>query len=208
MKKEIIQPPKNIARIEILNFIISSCTTKCFSDGGFHPPKRENSFHGDVFTPKKYPPIGSLCMLMSAPNTKWYLGWLKELKEDSCTKYLIESIEDNTVCWWENVSVFHLPIETSDQHPEWKWTDRQFKINYNWKKVCYEKREAYSLRPNQITFNEDGSLILSLRKAFSQDVFSEIKIESLEKATQKEMLSFYDASFLKHDKKDETISSE
>lgn len=125
-----IKNTRNISRIKILNHVIQFCTIKCFGDNSFSMGMKCNSFHG-TYLDKQEPPIGSLCILQSAPTTKYYLGWLKEIKPaDSrfSVQYLLESIEDGDLCWWSNVGIFHMPLETTNKYPEWHWTDKQWEF--------------------------------------------------------------------------------
>lgn len=190
---------KNAARIEILNYIICNCTMKHFGDRQFSLGDIENSFQGSHFNPKT-PPIGALCMLSAAPNTKWYLAWLKDVKEESnrsLTKYLLESIEDGGECWWENVMIWHLPLETSNKHPQWKWTDEQFKLKNTWFHLCFKKRRADWLKPMMPIFQDNGTVVLRLRQKWTEGFFAEKEFESIKKVTQKSMLEFYDQSLIK-----------
>ena len=214
---------KNQARIEILNYIITFCTVKCFGKSEtvnldsdqkvnekylYSLGNEEWSFHGDHFG-NQDPPIGSLVMLQAAPFTKYYLGWLKEIDHNNnsfFTKYLIESIEDGDTCWWENVSVWYLPLETSNKHPNWKWTDKQFQFAKKWNN-CYKKVKDYQTKPIQPKFTDDGGVILGTREKLDMppDYKPTKKFDNWKKVTTKEMLEFYNSAIAGKNKKETCI---
>ena len=156
----------NRARIEILNYILNFSTAKYFGEKkiGF-----DNSLHNvqsawrGGFSDAKAP-IGSLCMLSSAPFTKYYLSWLIEYKEEGYGgSWLMKSIEDHSLCWWTNVSVYFFPPETTQRFPLWKWSDRQFDFYERWKRA--QKRVGdYWTKGKLPVFNEDGSVVLGTRE--------------------------------------------
>jgi hypothetical protein len=190
---------RNLARIEILNYVIAFCTVKCFGQKedrySYSLGSSDSSFHGG-YGLREYPPIDSLVMLQSAPVTKYYLGWLKEINPSSdsfSTKYLIESIEDGELCWWENVGVWYLPLETSNKYPEWKWTDRQFAFKKRWFDTCYKKGKAFQTKPYLPIFMDDGSVILGTRERWNipSDYKPTKKFDNWKKVTINDMLEFY-----------------
>lgn len=189
---------RNTARIEILNYITVFCTRKYFGENSFSMNDKEHSFVGDHFGNQSTIPIGSLVSLQSAPFSKYYLSWLKEVKiEDSRFRrqFLLESIEDGSLCWWSNVSIFGLPKETTDKFPEWKWTDKQFAFKKRWFNACYKKRDAYITLPMFPIFADDGSVILKTRERYHMSDYSpEQKFDDWKKVTVKDMLDFYDKS--------------
>jgi len=181
------------AKIEILNYIVNQCTN-IYSDDGMrinlnHP---EHGFRSAILDMTK-PPIGGLVKLSTAPYTKYYLGWLLEKKENG--EYLIESIEDGGLCSWSNVGLYYLNPEMVEKHPEWRWNDKQFKIKDQWLNACYKTRDCHVLRPVLPTFDEDGSLTLSLRKIFKDEIVAKKKFDNYKKVQVREMLQFYDDSY-------------
>lgn len=191
--------PKNIARLQILNYIISFCTVKCFGpyDGkiSFSMSDEKNSFHGGFGSDTPDTPIGSLIMLQAAPTSKYYLGWLKEIRFNGWKEYLVESIEDGDLCWWSNVGVWNLPLETSNKYPEWKWTDKQFGFKKRWINACKSSTEFYQIKPMMPIFTDNGGVILRTREKWSAtDTFkSEKTFDNWKKVTRKEMLEFFDS---------------
>src|SRR5688572_12046835 len=164
------------SRIEILNFLVNFCVPKCFGDNSFSSNNKDCAFYGSHFE-KQSPPINSLCMLNSAPFTKFYLGWLLEIKEDESrygTQFLLKSIEDGSLCWWCNVSIWYLPLETSNKYPDWKWTDAQFAISDKWAKAC-KKRDAYITLGVPPVFDEEGGITLGTRTRFGWDDYRPTK---------------------------------
>ena len=108
------------AKLEILNYVIIFCTNTIYDGDKYMPPFTPGSgfTSGSSFTSN--PPLGSLIRLMAAPFTKWYLSWLIEIdnKQSGYLKYLLKSIEDGSLSWWENVGVYYMPLELSDQFPQ------------------------------------------------------------------------------------------
>jgi hypothetical protein len=186
----------NQARIEILNYVTQFCIQKYFGPDSRSFVNPETSFYGDIFGSQQTIPIGSLISLQSAPTTKYYLSWLRDMKPDEsrfCTKFLLESIEDGSLCWWENVSLWALPKETTDKFISWRWTDRQFDFKKRWFNACYKKRDAYVTRPCFPVFNDDGSVILKLRRIFTaDDIVLEKTFPSWKTMKVSEMLEFFD----------------
>jgi len=109
------------SRQEILSRIVNFCTYNFYGNGNFGKPIDSNysfrsSFNG-------LPPIGSLCKLTSTRDSKWCLAWLVEIVGD---KFLLKNIEDGELCWWENIGLDYLPIQLTDENPQWKWDDDQW----------------------------------------------------------------------------------
>lgn len=193
---------KNQARIEILNYIIQFCTVQCFSENSFSLGRKETSFHGNSFN-KQEPPIGSLCMLSSVPTSIYYLGWLREIKHDDSrfsTQFLIESIEDGSRCWWHNVGIWYLPIETSDRFPSWQWTDEQFAFQKKYDNA-FRKRHAYGLRALNAVFDMDGGVTVKIRRMWSNDIFAEKTFSNYKKVLSRDLLKFYDETLIMYNKK-------
>lgn len=186
---------RNKARIEILEFVVTHCTYKYFGGNSFSIPDKDKAFYV-TYGDKQEPEIGSLCILQSAPTTKWYLSWLKEIKSDDsrfATKFLLESIEDGSLCWWENIGIGSLPKSQTDQFKMWKWTDDQFDFKDKWFNCCYKKRDAYVKKPLLPEFNEDGSVTIGLRTIFGlDDERPTITFPNYKKVKIKDMLAFYD----------------
>lgn len=193
---------KNKARIEILNYVITFCVTQCYGEKSFSLGRSETSFHGGTFK-EQNPPLNSLCMLSSAPTSIYYLGWLREIKHGDSrfsTQFLIESIEDGSRCWWHNVGIWHLPLETSDRFPSWQWTDEQFAFQKKYDNV-FRKRSAYGLRALNCVFKDDGSVTVKVRKMWSNGLFAEKTFSNYKKVLSRELLQFYDETFKEYNKK-------
>ncbi|MBK5722574.1 hypothetical protein JGH11_17000 [Dysgonomonas sp. Marseille-P4677] len=183
----------NQAKIAILNYIIVFCTNTIYEENGVYRNSLNlPSMHDDI--PKGFvscigclPKGGSLVRLVAAPlNTKWYLSWLKEYDKDR-DRYLLESIDDGSLCWWTNISLDYLPTEISDKFPHWKYTDKQFSFWDRWKKA-YRWEDAYWFVPLMPLF--DGKKVtLELRKKFSDERFSKT-FNDWKKLTIKEMREF------------------
>lgn len=189
---------KNIARQEILNYVITFCTKQNYGDGYSHLPDKEHSFYSTSSDGQRKIPIGSLVRLMAAPFSKYYLSWLREIDYNDggySTKWLLESIEDGSLCWWENVQIWALAKEATDKFPSWQWTDQQFQFKNRWINACHKKRDAYITLPCFPEFTEDNGVTLRLRTRFGlSDDNPEIRFDNWKKVKTSEMLEFYDAN--------------
>lgn len=171
------------ARMEILNYIITFSTYKAY-DGKVWPTGSDAYFVNSNYNP----PIGSLCMLQAAPFSKWYLSWLIEKDGE---KFLLQSIEDQSLCWWSNVGIFHYNPKVVDEQVSWRWSDRQFKFADQWKRAC-KKRDAYITLPRTPQFDGD-SVTLSTRQRFNLSDYSPSKkFDNWRKVSFSDMLNFYD----------------
>ncbi|WP_348725678.1 hypothetical protein [Parabacteroides goldsteinii] len=178
------------AKLEILNYVIIFCTNTLYDGDKYMPPFTPGSgfTSGSSFTSN--PPLGSLIRLMAAPFTKWYLSWLIEIdnKQSGYLKYLLKSIEDGSLSWWENVGVYYMPLELSDQFPQWKFNDKQYVFWGKWKKAAkWEK--VYILIPLRPVFNE-LNVTLELRKRYSDDIVGCKTFPNWGKLTIREMREF------------------
>lgn len=171
---------KNRARLAILNRLLSFPTIGQFK------------WEGSIFAKPK---IGDLVSLQSAPDSKWYLSWVVEIefREGGWNRWLLESIEDNTLCWWENVGFSIYKKEELDLHPEWRWTDKQFELRDRWHRV-FAKQDAYLTRPGKFEFTEDGGLTVGVRERhdFGEDQFFYAKtFPDWKKVTIGQLTEFY-----------------
>jgi hypothetical protein len=185
---------RNRARLEILNYITNFCLTHVWGEG----VGRRGSLHGFVsdIRDEEPPQVGDLVTLQSAPTTKWYLSWLREIDTgDSSftTRYLLESIEDGDLCWWANVGIDHLEREEVREHASWRWTDRQFAFKDRWWKVCFQDRDAYITLPIYPVFGDDYSVTLGTRTRHGFDDHAPRKtFPDWRKLTKAQMAAFYD----------------
>lgn len=185
------------SRLEILNYLIGFCMNKYFKSGMSILADSEHSFQqsteGDDW--KQLPPIGSLVRIQCAPTTKYYLGWLMEIKDDDSRfsmQYLIKSIEDGSLCWWTNISIDFFSYETTAKFPIWKWDDDQYSFRDKWHRALNQKRDAYIYLPSETTF--DGNKVtLRVRKRYGMDERTFERVyENYNKVKVADMLSFYD----------------
>jgi len=137
--------------------------------------------------------VGDLVSLNSAPPTKWYLSWVREINpNDGWPKYLLESVEDNSFSWWENVGINIYSRERVSERPRWRWTDEQFEFYDLWKEVCYKDNDAYIVLPTLPDFKEDGSVSLGLRIRFGFNSFTkEQTFPKWGEVTKEDMDTFY-----------------
>lgn len=134
--------------------------------------------------------VGDLVSINAAPVTKWYLSWVREIKEEHGLKrYLLESVEDGGLCWWSNIG---MNVYTrANERPTWQWDDKQFAFNDRWRKVC-KRNDAYIVIPCQPEFEENNSVGLNVRIRYALSDFSCPRIfPNWRKVTMKEMEAYY-----------------
>ena len=137
--------------------------------------------------------VGDLVSLSSAPPSKWYLSWVRNYDPNNgWPKYLLESIEDGELCWWENVGINVYSRERVKENPQWQWNDKQYALSYRWYKVC-RKNEVYPVKACQPKFNDDGSVELDVRiHIFHQSDFHNPQIfPDHKKLTVRAMTRYY-----------------
>lgn len=168
---------KDRARIQILSALMS------------YPTINQKDWESDFIG--KGAQIGDLVSLNSAPPSKWYVSWVRDInvKEES---YLLESIDDGALCWWSNVG-FH--IYNRDRVKEfgstWQWDDKQFTFNDRWHKI-FRRNNAHMIRPLYPVFGEDGTVTLDVYIRFGIRDFSNKKtFPNWKKLTMKTMDEFY-----------------
>lgn len=180
---------KNIARIKILSWLAQFSFPIKYSSGPISAYT--------CFTTDREPAVGSLVAIQSAPDSKWYLSWLNQIEEGGAfgsKRYLLESIEDGGLCWWENVGMLAYDAKTVAEHPEWRWTDAQHKFNQQWLSVCKTERDAYITLPVMVKFDGD-SVTLATRTRFGMDDYIPSKtFKNWRTVTKKQMLAFYDSA--------------
>ena len=182
----------NQARLEILNYITVFCVARNYGDGVLR-----GGLGDDYFYPEDHPIEGDLVALHSAPFSKWYLSWYvgTEYMDDFYThNHLLQSIEDQSRCYWSNVSFYALNRKVVANHPNWKWSDKQYMFKDKWLRACRKKRDAYMVLPTPPIFGDDGSVILGTRTRYGLGGMTSKKFLNWRKVTVKDMLDFYDQS--------------
>jgi len=147
---------------------------------------------------------GDLVAMSSAPVSKWYLSWLKEIEiKDGYTYYTLESIEDGELCRWSNISLTAYDRERVAQRPDWKWMDKQFEFYNRWMKTCSRNDDGRLRGGSYPIFNDDGSVELTLHiRILYDDDTKYIKIfPNWKKLTIKQMGEFYIESSSKFEEK-------
>lgn len=180
---------KLIAKQKILSWIAE-----------FSFPIKYDSGHVSAYTCFSHdaPRVGSLVALQSAPPSKWYLSWLHEIADGGAwgsKKYLLESIEDGELGWWENVRLLTYDQSVVAEHPEWRWTDAQHRFSQRWMRLCKEERDAYVTLPMPAVFDADGfGVTLRTRTRFGLDDYCPSRhFRDWRKVTKPTMLSLYDS---------------
>jgi hypothetical protein len=159
---------KHVARQEILHWVLSFSvanrrskeTKECWAT---------EPFFSSEFSTDGVPPIGTIVILTAAPPSKYTIGWLREIRERGGREYLIESLEDGSMCWWGNVGIKYMDPEEVKQHPGWAMTDRQWKFKKLWDRVCYKEKDAYIYPPLFPRFGEGFEVTLGVRTRWSLD---------------------------------------
>jgi len=142
---------------------------------------------------------GDLISLNSAPDSKWYVSWVHEIKTKNGFKnYLLESIEDGSMCWWTNIGINVYSRKKVSERPTWRWSDKQFTLYDRWLKVC-KRNDAYIVLPKVPIFNKDNSVTLDVRIRFGWSEFQNPEnFLNWKKLTMKEMSAYYLSSVEKH----------
>lgn len=177
----------NRARVNIISRLLSFPTI-CSKDW-------VNDFY-------RKPVVGEFVSLQSAPSSKWQLSWIVEIDNDfgSEPRYLLESYEDHTLCWWYNVG-FSIYVAENVNTESWKWSDRQYSFWDRFSKVCHDA-DGFMIRPSHPVFSDDYKVILSFfaRHDFDNKFKFEKTFDDWRKVTKKIMLETYDEALKKHDK--------
>jgi hypothetical protein len=195
---------KNNAKISILSELLSFPTIR-------GKDWISTSFQRDMVR------VGDLVSMSSAPPSKWYLSWVRDYKSNNgWPKYLLESIEDGSLCWWENIRMDIYDRERVKENPQWRWNDRQFAFASRWYRVC-KRIDGWKVRACQPKFNDDGSVELNARihilfqsKFANQKTFpnwKKVTIAEMEKY-YKECISLYEAEEIRGRSEDEKASNE
>lgn len=180
------------ARLQILHYIMQFSLSHTFGDGRAYGGLLSGAFNVDHSYREAQ--VGDLMALSSMPVSKFYLGWLLEMREESpgWPEFLIESIEDGSQCWWGNVGVKYMNRETVAAHPEWRWDDQQYAFNDRWMRACYRKRDAYIYLPIMTEFT---GLNVKLGVRVRHSLSPERKYKTFDdwrKVKVSDMLDFYD----------------
>lgn len=200
MNKYIPPVPNNRtrARLEILNYIMNFSTMVYYGDDSYRRSK-ECAFRSHILSTG--PEVGSLCVLTSAPNTKWYLSWLKEIQPASFPTYVMESIEDGQLCNWTNVGFLSMPLELTDKFPQWKWVDEQFEFRERVNKA-FRRADCHLAIPINPAFLPDGSVVVTTRERWMiSDKSASKTFSNYKKVRLKDLVDFAKEAERKHSKK-------
>lgn len=173
------------ARISILSELLS------------FPTIRSGYWSGTGFSDNRAM-VGDLVAMSSAPASKWYLSWVRDIKPGIFPNYLLESIDDGELCWWSNIEVYIYDRQRVSNSPSWKWTDRQFQFNDRWHRTC-KKNDAYIVLPCPAVF-DDLKVLLSLRirHGFDEGFQHQQVFDDFRKVTIPMLDSFYKAGAAKY----------
>lgn len=185
----------NKSRIAILSYILNMATKHYYGTEHQARVDAKEGFHGG-YSADGPPPVGSLCVLMAAPDTKWYMSWLEEVKlaDHGWHNYLLRSIDDGSLCWWNNIALKWYP--NAETFPTWRWTDRQFEFKDKWIRATKKENDYFTI-PNLPVFHPDGSVTISTRRhifttALGDEGYSPSKtFPSWKKVKSAEMVDFY-----------------
>jgi len=178
----------NRSRMAINSFIVNLCTKKYLSNGQISPDMlvKGHGFSRNFYMPgDDGPQIGALCSLIGAPHTKYYLSWYLGVKDGA---FMLMSIEDHSIARWSSVMIQCMPLDIIMPHPQFMYSDRQFKFQDRWKKIV--EKTSYWMVPMWSEFNnETGEVTLIIRWKF-KDVLTSKKFDLWEQITNEEMIEF------------------
>lgn len=168
-----IMPDKSVkfektrSRIAILSYVLKFTTTSDWEPEKEYGKKSPGiiGFVNCGFSGAGQPKEGDLVILSSVRTTKWVIGWLRGIRAGRGDyEYLIESLEDGTLCWWHDVGISYL--NRREVRYEWQWTDRQWKFNDQWARVVYRNTIG---RSRSAVFHDDGSVTVTMRRSFARE---------------------------------------
>jgi len=148
---------RNRARTLIMSDILSFYITRNWEPDkqyGRNTPSTKGFVPSDFLDDDHPVQVGDLVILESAAPSKWNIGWLREIEEGSrySRRYLIESLDDGSLCWWSNVGLSFMP--RGDIRERYHWTDRQFAFQKRWHKTA-GKHGKTGMRVMDCQFNGD-----------------------------------------------------
>ena len=138
------------------------------------------------------PQVGDLVSMHSAAPSKWYLSWVREINlNNGWPKYLLESIDDESLCWWENIGLTVYDRQRLKERHSWQWTDKQFQLSDRWRRVR-KRRDEYIVVGVPPTFGENGAVTFDVRVRFSLgDYHNPRTFPNWKKVTIKMMDDYY-----------------
>lgn len=149
------------------------------------------------FRHNKLPSVGSLVAMQSMRSPRWYLAWVLGVSagvNEFCTVYTLESVETGEVGDWSNVGMLEYDPRQTREHPEWRWTDDQWKFKKSWDRLCYKERDAYIVLPLMPVFDGDRvELGTRIRHGWGAPPPSKW-FDKWADVTDADMLAFYDES--------------
>jgi hypothetical protein len=145
--------------------------------------------------PRRDVKVGDLVSINSCSATEWYVSWVREIKiyekNYDFNEYLLESIENQKLCWWTNVGMNVFSREIVERNPHWKWDDKQFEFSGRWNKV-FKRNDAFWVLPTLPEFNDQGSVTLNVRIRYGLECFENPKtFPNWRKLTMREMGDYY-----------------
>ena len=119
-----------------------------------------------IFGLGKPVPEGALVVPFAVTDPKeWYLGWYRGKNEEGYD--LIESVETHSICRFYNCGFIYLDDKDFCDNPIFHYSDREYDII-----ETIERRVArnnYWFRVGNLTFHEDGSIDVPIRKKFTDE---------------------------------------
>jgi len=164
---------KSQARLSILSEIIAM--------GAIDTQAWQNGF---AIKPK----IGDLVSLIIVDTTKWYVSWVVDIDQNNGDpKYLLESIEDGELGWWENIGLNIYNRDRVKERPMWRWNDEQYAFYKTWLEVGAKNLE-HRVVPEVPVFGEKNKVTLNARIRWDRSGFEKTKtFENWRRLTTKEM---------------------
>ena len=175
---------KTRARLSILNTLLS------------FPTIRNSDWRSAGYEEKVQ--VGDLVSLSSAPVSKWYLSWLRDIVvKEGWEHYLLESVDEGDLSWWHNVGLSFYNREKVRENFRWCWDDKQYAFNDRWMKVC-KRYNDHILTPLLPVFGEGTEVVLDVRVRLRIHTDSSFRrplnFKIWKKLTMKTMAEYYQES--------------
>lgn len=141
-----------------------------------------------TFSVKDSPCKGDIVALKSAPNSEYCFSWYLDMEPHGnrfCDNHLLESILTGKLSYWHNVRFAVMNRELTKMHPEWFWTDRQFKLSDWWSKAVYKK--GTFIRANPPEFFDNNKARLSCNRRFAGGHAWSIMVDDWKKLRLKDL---------------------
>lgn len=146
------------ARQRIMSDILQFYITHQWPDDNNRCSPAINGFIPLTYNATRRPQAGDLVILTDVMPSKWNIGWLRQVEQEPCRRYLIESLEDQSLCWWSNVGISVMPPENVRER--FRWSDKQYDFQSRLAKV-FRRGSYHTLRLQDTAFDGDDAVIIT-----------------------------------------------